>query len=305
MLLMQSDGNLVLYTSSVTSGCSAQSYGQAGSPYVNALYELSGVGNPALLNKVGYVDQDAVLKEYPSSMLRLSNEYDIYPGMDTVGNDLGALNVENLEACQGTCDSIPDCAAFVWETGTNICFPKNNNAFPKGTRQMNTATTMGIRRPSIITNSDSSCPTEVTDIDTVQYANYVKGYQMTPTTSCSVKLIPDKTKTQLTNVNNQLSELAGQMGNKLKSLYSDNTTLNSKMDKGEKQLNQNIQMYSQVKQKLSSELGTIKEPMLNMQDLNAMISDTDLLVLQNNYQYMLWSIIALGTVIITVNALKR
>ena len=45
--------------------------------------------------------------------------------------------------------------------------------------------------------------------------------------------------------------------------------------------------------------------MLNMQDLNAMINDTDLLVLQNNYQYILWSIVALGTVIITVNALKK
>lgn len=305
MLIMQGDGNLVLYTSTVTSGCSAQPYGEAGGSAVNAIYELSGVGDPSLLGKVGYVDGDAVLKEYPGSMLTMSNEYDIYPGMDTMGNDLGAVNVDNIDACKTTCNNIPDCAAFVWETGANICFPKNSDAYPKGSRQANSGLTLGVRRPSVI--NDSSCPTGLSDIDTVQYANYVKGGNMDSTTSCSVKLIPDKTQSQLNAVDNKISQVAGQMGNNLNSLYSDNATLNSKMVSGEKQLQKNIQMYSRVNNKINSELGNqnVKESMLNMQDLNAMISDTDLVVLQNNYQYMLWSIIALGSVIITVNALKK
>jgi hypothetical protein len=48
-----------------------------------------------------------------------------------------------------------------------------------------------------------------------------------------------------------------------------------------------------------------KEPMLNMQDLNAMVTDTDILVLRNNYKYVLWSIVSLGTVILTVNTIKK
>lgn len=130
---------------------------------------------------------------------------------------------------------------------------------------------------------------------------------MTSTTSCSVQIIPEKTKTDLNAVDNNMSQVASQMGNNLNSLYSNNANLNSKMVSGEQQLQKNIQMYSRVNNKINSELGTqnVKEFMLNMQDLNAMISDTDLIVLQNNYQYMLWSIIALGTIIITVNALKK
>ena len=303
MLVMQTDGNLVLYTSTITSGCNAQPYGDAGSQYVNAIYELEGVGNPTLLGKVGYVDRDAVLKEYPGSMLGMSNEYDIYPGMDSVGNDLGAVNLDSLEECQTTCDSIPDCAAFVWETGANICFPKNSGTFPKGSRQVNSVTTLGVRRPSLI--NDSSCHTDLTNIDTVQYANYVKGDNMTSDTSCSIQLIPEKTKTDLTNVDNNMSQIVGQMTNNLNSLYADNATLNSKMASGEKQLKQNINRYSRVNNQINSELGNTRESMLNMQDLNAMISDTDLVVLQNNYQYVLWTIIALGTVIVTVNALNK
>ena len=47
------------------------------------------------------------------------------------------------------------------------------------------------------------------------------------------------------------------------------------------------------------------ESMMNMDDLNAMISDSDLLVLQNNYRYILWSILAVGSVVVTINTFKK
>ena len=45
--------------------------------------------------------------------------------------------------------------------------------------------------------------------------------------------------------------------------------------------------------------------MKNMNDINAMLTDSDLIVLQENYRYMLWSILAVGTLAIAVNALKK
>ena len=47
------------------------------------------------------------------------------------------------------------------------------------------------------------------------------------------------------------------------------------------------------------------ESMLNMEDIDAMVSDSDLNVLKNNYQYILWSIVALTAIIITINTLKK
>ena len=44
---------------------------------------------------------------------------------------------------------------------------------------------------------------------------------------------------------------------------------------------------------------------LNMEDLNGMLNDTDLRVLQENYSYMLWSILAVGLVTITLNTIKK
>ena len=44
---------------------------------------------------------------------------------------------------------------------------------------------------------------------------------------------------------------------------------------------------------------------LKMQDINGMLSDTDLRVLQENYSYIFWSILAVGLLTITVNNFKK
>ena len=328
MLIMQEDGNLVLYASNITSGCSVESYGQAGGPSVNAIYELSEVGDTNWLGKVGYVNEDTILKEYPSSMLGLSNDYDIYPSMDSVGNDLGAINMSNIDECEKTCNSNPDCAGFVWETAANICWPKNKNIFPNGPRNINSATTLGIRRPTVL--NDVSCPKNLADIDSSQYANYVKGEDMTSTTSCSVNIVSNKNNEELNKIKDKMYEISNKINDKINKLYKTNLAINNDMSSGASTLNNDIQLYYRIQDKISSALDntsnypsknidnlnkhnntknissySMTEPMLNMQDLNAMINDSDLVVLQNNYQYILWSIIALGSVIITVNALKK
>ena len=70
LLYMQEDGNLVLYTSKPVSNCSAKSDGyQYGGGWANAVYNLAEQGYPALVGKVGYINKDAILSEYPSTML--------------------------------------------------------------------------------------------------------------------------------------------------------------------------------------------------------------------------------------------
>jgi hypothetical protein len=44
---------------------------------------------------------------------------------------------------------------------------------------------------------------------------------------------------------------------------------------------------------------------LNMNDINSMLSDTDIRVLQENYSYIFWSILAVGLLTITVSKIKK
>lgn len=70
LLYMQSDGNLVLYTSSPISNCTQGSDGKKyGGGWTNAVYEIAEQGYPALVGKVGYINEDAILSEYPKSMI--------------------------------------------------------------------------------------------------------------------------------------------------------------------------------------------------------------------------------------------
>ena len=55
---MQSDGNLVLYTSQSVENCTnIVDVGQIGGQGATALYTMSEVGIPANLGKIGYVDK--------------------------------------------------------------------------------------------------------------------------------------------------------------------------------------------------------------------------------------------------------
>ena len=43
---------------------------------------------------------------------------------------------------------------------------------------------------------------------------------------------------------------------------------------------------------------------LNINDINGMLSDSDIRVLQENYSYMFWSTIAVFTVLVAINIKK-
>jgi hypothetical protein len=67
-LIMQSDGNLVLYTSTDSENCQKMKDGNTGGGEgANALYELLEIGIPANLGKIGYVDSNSLLSIYDDS----------------------------------------------------------------------------------------------------------------------------------------------------------------------------------------------------------------------------------------------
>jgi hypothetical protein len=144
-LLMQGDGNLVLYTSSSGSGCKNSAYKYSNGTYtsggttnVNAVYQMNNVGNTQLMESAGYIDQDAVLHKYPSSRLGLSNQisstYDVITGYNTWGNDIpnAAYQGGTVDDCKKTCNEIKDCYGFVWDKNAGKCWPKTNLMYPYG-----------------------------------------------------------------------------------------------------------------------------------------------------------------------------
>ena len=106
-------------------------------------------------------------------------------------------------------------------------------------------------------------------------------------------------------------------------LYSKDQTIFDNMDVNNIKLENKISQYKRTAmgknntrtlnpEKLSSNTnnsdvnGNMKEGMqnLDMSDVNGMLVDTDLRVLQENYSYVMWSVLAVGLLTITINVMK-
>lgn len=309
-LMMQQDGNLVLYSSQTVDGCVKGQDGQMyGTEWINALYEINETGYKSNLGKLGYINQDSKLQEYPSSMISQSNDYNIYPNYNSMGNDIGSVTAGNMDDCKTSCNNNENCFGFVWQPGPNVCYLKNNNTYPKSDRQQNASTTLGVRKPKLI--GSSSCSNEIVEIDTIQYNNYLKGTDMSSETKCNQQLVDSSDRDKSNTLITELETLGQQIANKMDKMYATDNNLLNKMNMNESEFNKDLLEYKTISKKIDKDYRKKDsdniEGMqnLNMYDINGILNDSDLRVLQENYSYIFWSILAVGLLTATVSTLKK
>ena len=335
-LIMQKDGNLVLYTSETKPGCSVKDNKTYGANYINAVYKIEPTGNRSSLGKVAYIDSDANLKEYPSSLLSYSNQYELLNNFDSAGNDLQQIETSNKEqGCIDACNANGECAGFVYQPNGNLCYLKSSAMYPSGEKQFysNSGIIMGVRKPQIGSSVNKSCIRDIVNIDSIQYDNYIKGDPMSSDTTCATSVVLGEDKSILTNLQNSMLSVGQEIANQTNNLYTKNSDINNTMEQNSVQFNKNVDMYKANDNKIKSELNlpgkfqtnnnsntnnnNKREGMrsidssansnktLTMNDVNSMLSDTDIRVLQENYSYIFWSILAVGLLTITLNQIKK
>ena len=301
-LLMQSDGNLVLYTSELTPGCKNNGGKMYGVQQVNAVYKLNEMGIPESLGKVGYIDGDSKLREYPDSMLTYSNEYVLYNGYDSGGNDITSLQLADQNSCELECNKNNDCAAYVYQPTTTTCWLKNKNAYPVGKKQANSTLTLGVRKPK------TKNINETINVDTIKYNSYVKGQPIDTNTQLNISVVSKEDLQQLETIETKMSSLGNDIAAKMEKLQTKDKQIYEKLDMDAEQFKKNLAMYKNINKKIRETKYSGKvEGMQNMDmsDLDGMVTHSDLIVLQENYNYILWSILAVGILTITLNAMKK
>ena len=316
VLIMQDDGNLVLYTYDMESNCRKMNDGNMGGGInANAAYDLQKVAIPENLGLLAYIDSDATLKKYPDSMIGFTNNYQIYKNTDSPGNDILSITASVENDCQTGCNNNVECAGYVYNPTTSTCLLKGRNQFKK---QSNNSSILGIRNPKL--KGSKTCSSKIINVDTIQYGNYVKGDEMTSETECNVSLVSQEEQIKLDKIKNELYLLGEDITSKMENLYNNDKKIYEKMHMNAEQFNKNLEKYKATNTKIREEinlqsnnniegmqnyLSTTNSKKLNMNDLNGMLSDTDLIVLQENYSYILWSILAVGLLTITINIMKK
>lgn len=302
-LLMQSDGNLVLYTSGRVSGCSTNSKGQkVGGGWINALYDLLPSGFKQNIGKLGYVDEENVLHEYDSNNTKLTDTYTKFNKVDTYGNDIQGASYggANIEQCTSSCNNSKDCYGFVFDNTNKVCYPKTESAWPYG----------GPIRPQTFTDTyvrgkaPISVPVgvskDVEDVDSVQYQMYVTGgkldgkYGLANATTAEQQEL-DKLQGEMQSLSQQIATLTDKFGegtdNAQSQSYKNSKSLQEYLKK-EKSINQQIDTMNPDKRSEGFSLNN---------NLDKILEDSDIVVLQKNYDYLFWTILAAGSVVVAMN----
>jgi len=138
------------------------------------------------------------------------------------------------------------------------------------------------------------------NIDSSQWKNYVKksGY-MSPSSTCDLSTAIMSSSTQSVAIQNQIISTAKQIVKILNDLNKKSDSINNKTGLNTNMIQANIQKYNDVIVEMS-EFTDVRE-----NNISNIVKESDIKVLQENYGYMFWSILAITTVIVTMNVMRK
>ena len=244
---------------------------------------------------MAYIDENGVLSQYPSTNVQLTTTYTQINNYDSPNSNISGASFDNatVDSCQAACNSNDDCYGFSIING--VCYPKNNTVFPYGSRQPTPNSTLYVRGQGIINLPQGVTP-QINNINSVQYENYVESGQPV----ANAYGIASATEQQELSLQNSQ--------NALNSLGEDVAFITDRYEQGTNAMNAqsgtNVQGVKNYVKDLKKTRKQIKNFDANT-NVDGILLNSDITVLQQNYNYMFWSILAIGTVIISMNISKK
>lgn len=304
-LIMQSDGNLVLYTYSMGSNCKQMADGNMGAGVEgNALYAIDKQMFPADLLKLAFIDPNSELRPYPASNTQYSKSYTKMPNTIIEGADIpnSTVNVD-LKSCQTVCDNNADCAGFGFEiaenpAGVGTCTPKSSEYSSKPKLVTAVDQNSGATHDFYVRNKTPITPpvgvsAKTNNIDSIMYNSYIVGDEVDTTTR-----LPIATPAQ----QNKMAKLQSSLDQQSRQLIDLTTQFDTGSNTAWQQSQKNISGTQQYLSEFKSTNDKITTFSTNVANI---LRDSDIVVLQKNYDYLFWSILATGTVLVAMNVVKK
>ena len=214
-------------------------------------------------------------------------------GTDSQGYDISGASYGNatVEQCQTSCNDNTACAGFAFSN--NVCYPKTSSMYPVGQMEINPSVDLYVRN-KMPESPPIGVPNTTNNIDTVLYQNYINGgaidesYGLTKATSVQ--------KQQLQQMKTKMNLLSNQINN-----------LTNNFTSGDQQLNQQSETNILGVDTYVKDIKTTNHKIKNypITTYENILQDSDIVVLQKNYDYLFWSIVAVTTVIISMNIVKK
>ena len=268
-----------------------------------SMYALTKSDFPEVKGNVAYIDINNGLHKYPNSMLAFDSTYNEMLGSipsPSVGTVSTAGTTEPL--CKIACNSDPACAGYTYTNG--ICKKyTETQIYPKGDRILfDGAAADAVLNKTYIRNkkiSDSnsshySCNKVVNNVNSSVYSSYPATIEMTTTQKCALGLILDPQMSTLTAKSAAAVTSGGTIKTAINGIYTNQNTLKNTINTKTTEIETGLANQGAVKRKIDK-----YEESNNTS--TATVTDTELLLVSDNYKYVLWSIV---TVLVGIGAIK-
>jgi len=289
------DGNLV---------GSISSSGSNGSSV--AVYYIQNV-NSSNLGMSAHIDINGAVNPYPSSMVGYDNTYTKIPGYipnpSTLNKNDGNSFIADDSKCKIACNNNPACTGYVVYGNCNLLTAAN--MFPTGGDRIPAPQYSTYIRNPKFPNTDKSCrKTLDAVIDADAYSYYLRNgvtstqtTNMTPQTKCNLGKV----------LNNQMKELeirniaavakGEQIKNQFQDLFSrENNVLNTISNN-----RTTSKIYDEYTKMTNDKIKDIQNAQITK---SAAEKDSDLLLISDNYRYIIWGIVSLLLSIAAIKGLR-
>ena len=296
-LIMQSDGNLVLYTSTIAVNERTDSKGNKVSDQDGyALYEFEDTPNINYNGTVGYVDGAGTFHKYTDGAKMIDDSYTKYSSLQNPWY-LYSINGEesstkSVADCKKACTDDAGCGGITYDTQSGTCYYTESNDFLYDTYANEYYDTyLKNKKPAnpIYTN-------QTNNISGALHDRYKIGEDMPNGVHFNLQEATAVISSELSHVEDKLNQLAAEISKYNAEFAEYNHKVLNQSKENKKGTDKYLNEYDATSKKIKRVEGS---------NMDAILDDSNIVVLQENYDYTLWSILAVGVGIASMILVKK
>jgi hypothetical protein len=247
---------------------------------------------------MAYIDINNGLREYPASMTEFENDYIQMKGFQP--SSMAGVTVPNTKEnlCKTACNNDPACAGYTYIN--SVCKKYTDiQIYPKGDRILDEGKITYIRKKKISDTNSShfTCNKVVNNVDSVVYTSYPATSDMTREQKCALGLILDPRMAELQTKNKASIDKGSEIKGFITGIYENQNNLKDTINTKSKDIEKGIAGQEAVKKQID------KYDESNITN-TATVTDTELLLVSDNYQYVLWSIVTVVAGIVAIKSFR-
>lgn len=292
MLVMQADGNLVLYTSSTDENSVLSKGNFLGGENANALYKFQDKPDATNVGTLAYINFNGQKHEYPIENRVFDNsKFTKYDDLQQTGyqHSIDGKQSESitLDKCEKKCKDDESCGGFTYNKATGTCYYNNKDMSLYATvpnADFSTYIRNKLPEQPIALDTRNISGTQYAKIPVENSKNNYYGLDNYTTVE----------RQQLSQIEDKLNQLSAAIAKSNDKFVTDNNNMFEQSKKNSIGTRDYINEYSETANKIKAE---------KMMDSNidGILKDSKIVVLKENYNYAVWSILAIGLVILSMN----